>query len=111
MCSRSMRKSPAAFDEGDVGFLTTYANMIGMALARYEAEQKALREAQERTRADALWETLVREMQHRVKNNLQTIISFLSLQRRQADTPRTPRAWRVSWIGCTPSRWRTINSR
>jgi two-component sensor histidine kinase len=29
----------------------------------------------------------MREMQHRTKNNLQTIISFLSLQRRQADTP------------------------
>ncbi len=33
-----------------------------------------------------MWETLVRELQHRMKNNLQTIISFLSLQRRQADT-------------------------
>jgi two-component sensor histidine kinase len=61
--------------------------MIGMALARFETEQQALRAAQERTQADALWATLVRELQHRVKNNLQTIISFLSLQRRQADTP------------------------
>lgn len=77
---------PRAFDEGDVGFLTTYANMIGMALARYETEQKALRTAQERTQADALWETLVRELQHRTKNNLQTIIAFLSLQRRRASS-------------------------
>jgi two-component sensor histidine kinase len=80
-------EEPRVFDEGDVGFLTTYANMIGMALARFETEQQALRAAQERTQADALWATLVRELQHRVKNNLQTIISFLSLQRRQADTP------------------------
>jgi two-component sensor histidine kinase len=79
-------EEPRTFDEGDVGFLTTYANLIGTALARDEAEQKALRTAQERTQADAVWETLVRELQHRMKNNLQTIISFLSLQRRQADT-------------------------
>jgi len=76
-----------SFDEGDVGFLTAYANIIGMALGRYDAEQKAIRIAQERTQADAVWETLVRELQHRVKNNLQTIMSFLGLQRRQADTP------------------------
>ena len=79
-------EEPRTFDEGDVGFLTTYANLIGTALARYEAEQKALRTAQARTQADAVWETLVRELQHRMKNNLQTIISFLSLQRRQTDT-------------------------
>jgi two-component sensor histidine kinase len=79
-------EEPRAFDEGDVGFLTTYANIIGTALARDQAEQKALRTAQENTKADALWETLVRELQHRTKNNLQTIISFLSLQRRSATT-------------------------
>jgi two-component sensor histidine kinase len=80
-------EEPRNFDEGDVGFLTTYANMIGTALARFEAEQKALRTAQERTQADAVWATMLRELQHRMKNNLQIIISFLSLQRRRADTP------------------------
>ena len=77
---------PHSFDEGDVGFLTTYANMIGTALARYEAEQKVLRLAQEHTRTEALWETLVLELQHRTKNNFQTIISFLAFQRRTAGT-------------------------
>ena len=61
-------EEPRVFDEGDVGFLSTYANMIGMALARFESEQKALRTAQQRTQADAIWATLVRELQHRVKN-------------------------------------------
>jgi GAF domain-containing protein len=48
-------EEPRAFDEADVGFLTTYANMIGTAVARCEAEQKALRTAHEKTQSDALW--------------------------------------------------------
>jgi two-component sensor histidine kinase len=80
-------EEPRAFDEGDVGFLTTYANIIGMAVARVEAEQRGLARIQEQARKDAAWKTLVRELQHRTKNNLQTIIAFLALQRRQVDTP------------------------
>ena len=80
---------PRAFDDRDIGFLVTYANILGTALARFQAEQKALMAAQERTKADALWSTMVRELQHRVKNNFQTVISFLALQRRRAEAPES----------------------
>jgi two-component sensor histidine kinase len=80
-------EEPRSFDDGDIDFLTTCANIIGVALARFDAQQKGLQFAQQQTQADAVWKTLVRELQHRTKNNLQTIVSFLSLQRRRADTP------------------------
>jgi two-component sensor histidine kinase len=80
-----------AFDLGDVEFLITYANIVGTALARFEAEQKTVRNVQENTAADAVWKTLVRELQHRTKNNLQTIIGFLALQRRSETSEDTKR--------------------
>ncbi len=79
-------EEPRRFDDGDVGFLTTYANMIGMAMARYEVSQQMFKTAQEHTEANARWRTLVSELQHRTKNNFQTIIAFIALQRRTAKT-------------------------
>jgi two-component sensor histidine kinase len=60
--------------------------MIGMALARHEAQQNRIRAAQECAEAEVVWRTLIRELQHRTKNNFQTIISFIALQRRTART-------------------------
>ncbi|GGC47673.1 histidine kinase dimerization/phosphoacceptor domain -containing protein [Chelatococcus reniformis] len=77
------------FGESDIGFLTAFANMTGAALARYDADQKALAAAQAQVEADVLWKARVRELQHRVKNNLQTVVSFLSQQRRQTSSPET----------------------
>jgi len=82
-------KKPRAFDEGDIGFLTAFANVMGTALARHEAQQQVLRSAQEHTKAEAVWNALVAELRHRTKNNLQTIVSFLSVQRRSATSEET----------------------
>jgi two-component sensor histidine kinase len=79
-------ENPRVFDDGDVGFLTAIANIIGTALARYEADQKLRQTVQEQADAETIWNTLVRELQHRTKNNFQIIISVLSLQRRSVDT-------------------------
>jgi two-component sensor histidine kinase len=73
------------FDDGDVGFLTTFANMLGMALQRIQAEQSLLDSLAQSAQAEARAEMLLKELQHRVKNNFQVIISFLSLQRRHVD--------------------------
>jgi len=78
---------PHTFGEDDVTFLTTMANILGVALLRQEAERKAVEAAAEHTRQKSFAEVVLREFQHRVKNNLQTIISFLALQRKHASTP------------------------
>jgi two-component sensor histidine kinase len=84
-------EEPHAFDLADIEFLTAYANIIGLALARFEAAQTNVKQRQEITSADAVWKTLVRELQHRTKNNLQTIIGFLALQRKNESGEDTKR--------------------
>ena len=79
-------ETPRVFDDGDVGFLSAMANIIGTALARFEADQKVRQTAQDQAETETLWNTLVRELQHRTKNNFQIIISVLSLQRRSVET-------------------------
>jgi two-component sensor histidine kinase/putative methionine-R-sulfoxide reductase with GAF domain len=74
------------FDQSDVIFLSTFANILGVALKSHENEQRAVAAAEQQVQADARWQMLTREMRHRVKNNFQTIVSFLALQRRRADT-------------------------
>jgi two-component sensor histidine kinase len=76
-----------SFDEGDVTFLGTMANTLGIALLRHETDTKAAEAVAEAAREKSFAEVVLREFQHRVKNNLQTIISFLALQRRHASTP------------------------
>ena len=73
------------FDDADVGFLTTFANMLGMGLQRLEMERSLLDSLAQSAQAEARSEVLLRELQHRVKNNFQVIISFLALQSRHAD--------------------------
>jgi K+-sensing histidine kinase KdpD len=78
---------PRVFDESEVTFLSTMANILGVALLRQETERKAAEAVADHARDKSFAEVLLREFQHRVKNNLQTIISFLALQRRHASTP------------------------
>jgi two-component sensor histidine kinase len=78
--------TPRSFDDADVTFLTAYGNLLGLALKHQKLEQKAADLAADYTRAEAQHETFMRELQHRVKNNFQVILSFLSLQRRHAAT-------------------------
>jgi two-component sensor histidine kinase len=70
-------RTPVRFTEDDIHFLRTYANLISSAVVRLRIMCELRREAEDKAR-------LLRELQHRVSNNLQAITSLIRLQQRQA---------------------------
>jgi two-component sensor histidine kinase len=84
-------EAPRSFDDVDVGFLQGAAQVLGLALHRLETEQRSSVAEAEHVRQAARAETLLKELQHRVRNNFQTIIGFLSLHRRHASTENKER--------------------
>lgn len=70
---------PRAFTDDDLAFMQTYANLIGAAVAR-------IRRTAELQVALADKERLFAELQHRVKNNLAVIGSFVHFQTRRAQS-------------------------
>jgi two-component sensor histidine kinase len=73
-----------AFEEFEVHSLSLFADIIGLSLARRWAQAETLKAAAEVASGRSQTELLLRELQHRMKNNLQVIVSFLALQRRQS---------------------------
>jgi two-component sensor histidine kinase len=73
-------RSEGEFTEHDLAFLQGAAGILGMAIERqrYERELKS---------ALARQEALLREVDHRVKNSLQLVMSILRLQGDTADLP------------------------
>ncbi|MHA7820503.1 MAG: histidine kinase dimerization/phosphoacceptor domain -containing protein [Erythrobacter sp.] len=71
-----------AFAEDEIDFLRLYANLIAAAIGRQKAldvVEKALGEK----------EHLLRELQHRIKNNLATVTGLINLQSRKAKEEET----------------------
>ena len=68
------------FVEPDLAFLSAFANLLGLALGRIEAEQ-ALEQANNHQRL------LTREVSHRVKNSLSMVVSLLGLRARGIADP------------------------
>ena len=71
---------PGQFDEADADFLAGFAGLLGIAIERQQADAK-LQEALEH---QAL---LTREMSHRVKNSLTSVVGLLRVQARTATIP------------------------
>jgi two-component sensor histidine kinase/putative methionine-R-sulfoxide reductase with GAF domain len=77
---------PTHFGEHDCLSLMVFANVLGLALSRENAQSDAVEAMAENSRRELRAEVLLRELQHRVKNNFQIILAFLGLQQRQAET-------------------------
>jgi two-component sensor histidine kinase len=73
-------RSPGEFAEHDLAFLQGAANILGMAIERQRFER-------ELNAALAHREVLLREVDHRVKNSLQLVMSILRLQGDAAEEP------------------------
>ncbi|WP_439599027.1 sensor histidine kinase [Falsiroseomonas sp.] len=80
-------RRPQAFGEQDLAFLRTYANLLASAVGRLRANARLRRKADDNER-------LLRELQHRVKNNLQVMVAILDLQARQLRAPESRAALR-----------------
>lgn len=65
-----------SFNQEDVDFLQSYANVLAAAIDRNKTNDALTKLADERA-------ILLRELQHRVKNNLQIITSLLNMQIRR----------------------------
>lgn len=69
-------RTPRQFTEEDIAFLQTYANLLAAAVDRFQM-MAALRDTINQK------DHLLDELQHRIKNNLQVIIAFVSAQSRR----------------------------
>jgi two-component sensor histidine kinase len=72
------------FTEDDANFLQSYANLLAAAIDRLTTHRRLAEAAQQQADAAQQKEVLLHELQHRVKNSLQIVASFVSLQRRKA---------------------------
>jgi two-component sensor histidine kinase len=75
-------REPRRFSQSDVDFLRTYANLLAAAVHRSRLIEELRDRAAEK-------EKLLDELQHRVKNNLQTITSLVRLQANSSSSEET----------------------
>ncbi|HWE45115.1 MAG TPA: histidine kinase dimerization/phosphoacceptor domain -containing protein [Caulobacteraceae bacterium] len=78
-------REPRRFSLDTERFMETVANLVGAMVQRKEFEGRVVEAHAEAARELARREVLLREMQHRVKNNFQLIVSLLLLQSNRAE--------------------------
>jgi GAF domain-containing protein len=72
------------FSEFEIHSLSIFANILGVSLAKTAAQNAAAEAASLINDSKSQTEIMLRELQHRMKNNLQVIVSFLALQGRES---------------------------
>ena|SRR5215471_14453728 len=86
----SMR--PRAFTPHDTDFLNAFAGFLGVAINRKATEEDLERATGSQAAAAQQNEILLRELQHRMKNNLQMIVALITMQRSKATEPQAVEA-------------------
>jgi two-component sensor histidine kinase len=71
------------FTAEDTDFLYSFARFLGFAIQRKRIDMEKDRLTAAQVAAVAQTEMLLRELQHRMKNNLQTVLSLISTQKRK----------------------------
>jgi two-component sensor histidine kinase len=77
-------ESDGQFDADDLAFMQGFANLIGVAIERQQAEARLAAAVEHQ-------DLLLREASHRVKNSLALVSAMLSLQMQSDDDPRVAR--------------------
>ena len=80
------------FNADDEDFLHAFAGFLGAAIRRKTIESEAQRLIETNATASSQTDVLMRELQHRMKNNLQTILAIISLQRRKCSIDESKQA-------------------
>lgn len=81
-----------SFSDDTLDFMSAASAIIGAVIQRRKAEQGQTAALAELAAEAQAREVLLRELQHRVKNNFQIILASVTLQKRRFDNPEVNRA-------------------
>jgi signal transduction protein with GAF and PtsI domain len=98
------------FSEDTVEFLMAAAALIGSTVRRNDTEQAKTEAAAVALAQVQAREVLLREMQHRVKNNFQIILASIAIQKRRFTSDEVQRASTMLPIASTQYRLHMISS-